>query len=526
VAPHPLLPDFETPRTETVTPDEAWRAPDLTRDQRMVAFIESIPITKGIFVGRTLELLAYQRDFIRKLYGEGSTVKNAVLSVPRGNGKTGFMAALIVAHLLGPESEPRGEVYAAAIDRNQAGLVFNEVIAILDAVPAWRERVNVQRFKKTVEVLAGDGKGSIFEVLSSDARRGHGLSPTLFIYDEFGSVKTGELYENLVTAQGKRVRSLGIVISTQAANDQHPLSVLIDDGLRGLDPSLYVQLLAAAPDADPFDETVWRAVNPALGSFLSLEDFTSQALRAQRVPAFANTFRNLRLNQRVETDERWLSADVWRACKQDVRLQSLTGTLCYGGLDLGSVRDLTAFALFWPQSGTLAVWTWCPGERLTEREHSDRVPYRAWADRGFIEITPGRAIDKRAIALRLGSIVATFKPRAIAFDRWGLAEFERTLADEGLDLPLKEHGQGFKDMAPSTAAFEARVLNRQLQHDGNPLLAWALSNVVLERDAAGNAKPNKRRSQERVDPVVAAIMAVGLATREPAPKAGPSVYVL
>lgn len=500
----------------------AWQRAGLSRSERVVAFVESLPVTKGIRAGKRIELLPHQHEFIQRVYAEDSPVRLAIQSLPRGNGKTGLLAGLCLAHLLGPESEPRGEVYAAAIDRQQAGLLFNEIVAIVEAVPTFEARCNVQRFKKLIEVLDGAGKGSIFETLSADVRRGHGLAPSLFVYDEFGTAKTGELLDNLLTAQGKRTRSLGCVISTQAGSDLHPFSVLIDDAARGLDPSAYVQLLAAPDDADPFDEATWRAVNPALGHFLDADELRSQAQRAQRVPTFAPKFKNLRLNQRVETVERWLPADAWRRCAGSVDLDALAGAPCYGGLDLGSTRDLTAFALYWPDPGALAVWAWCPAETLAEREQSDRAPYRVWTEQGHIETTPGRATDKRSVALRLGALSARFSPRVIAFDKWGIAELERVLTDEGLDLPLKEFGQGFRDMGPATAAFETRLLNGQIQHSGNPLLAWALDNVALERDAAGNAKPSKRRSHDRIDPIVAAIMAVGLAAQEPEPET--SVY--
>src|SRR5690606_7518705 len=193
------------------------------------------------------------------------------------------------------------------------------------------------------------------------------------------------------------------------------------------------------------------AVNPALGHFLDPDELRTQADRARRVPTFAAKFRNLRLNQRVDVDERWLPSDAWQACAGDVDLEALAGSRCFGGLDLGSTRDLTAFALFWPDAGALAVWCWCPADTLAERELSDRAPFRVWAQQGYIEPTPGRATDKRLVALRLGALCGRFAPAAIAFDRWGIAELERVLGDEGIDLPLKPFGQGFRDMAPAVS---------------------------------------------------------------------------
>jgi len=491
-----------------------WSA-TATRDQQVIEFCETIPCTKGILEGQSIRLLEEQKTFFRAIYGEETLVRLAIQSYARGNGKTGLQALLVTAHLFGPVAEPRGEIYSCGIDRQQSGLMFNEVAAIIEATPAFAAVANIQRFHKRIEVMDGPGKGTVFEALSSDARRGHGLAPSVIVADEVGTWTNLELLDNLMTGMGKRARSLAVVISTQAGDDQHPFSLLVDDALRGLDPSIYIQLLAAPPDADPFDEQVWRACNPALGVFLSLEEFRAQAERAKRVPTFEPKFRNLRLNQRVSVDERWISAEAWQACRADVDLEALVGEPCIGGLDLGSTRDLTSFALFFERSETLVVWTWCPSETVAEHEHSDRAPYRLWSQQGHLELTPGRATDKRLVALRLGALVAKFNPRVIAFDRWGMIELERVLRDEGLDLPLKEHGQGYKDMGPATAAFEIRVLNGQLRHSGNPLLAWALGNVALERDATGAAKPSKRKSHDRIDPVVAAVMAVGMAAREP-----------
>lgn len=505
-----------TSRTRARRP--AWQAKGLTRPQRVIRFLESLPITKGILAGKRMKLLPHQRAFVEAVYATKSPVRLAIQSAPRGNGKTGLLAGLCLAHLLGPESEPRGEVYAAAIDRLQAGILFAEVVAIVEAVPAFASRVNIQRFHKKLEVMDGDGRGSIFETLSADVRRGHGLAPSLFVYDEFAQAKTGELLDNLITGQGKRTRSLGVVISTQATRDEHPMSQLIDDAERDADPSVYLQLLCAAPDENVFDPDVWQRVNPAWGTFLDAKEFEAQARRAQRVPTFLNRFLNLRLNQRVMTEAYWLPAADWQACAGTVDLDALQGQRCFGGLDLSSVRDLTAFALFWPEAGALAVWCWCPTENIQAREITDKVPYRAWCDQGFLAATPGKAVNKLAVATTLGSLHARFTPEAIGFDRWGMAELDQVLTREGITLPLKEFGQGFKDFAPAVKATEARILNGRLVHPANPVLTWAVSNVVLETDAAGNQKPSKRRSTERIDPIVAAMMAIALADQEPAPR--------
>lgn len=504
-----------TRRSLATVPAEpaAWQAKGLSRPERVIAFCEGLPVTKGILAGQRMELLPHQKAFIRAVYAKHSPVRLAIQSLARGNGKTGFLASLALCHLLGPEAESRGEVYVAASSRDQAAGLFHDVTATIEAEPRLLGQVNIQRFVKIIEVMGGPAKGSRFETLSSDVRRGHGLSPTLWIYDELAQARNSELLDNLRTAQGKRKRSLGCVISTQSSRDEHPLSILIDDALRGDDSSIFLQLLAASADDDPFSEDTWKRVNPALRRFLDLKEFRAQAEQAKRIPTFKARFLNLRLNMRIDAEDRWIGPDVWAACAGDVDLEALAGQRCFGGLDLSSTRDLTAFSLYWPTTGCLVVWCWCPAERADLREHQDRVPYRQWAQAGHLELVPGRALDTRHIALRLGELYQRYRPISIGFDRWGMPPLEAALAQEGISLPLEPFGQGFRDLAPAVKAFDERVLSQTLVHDGGPVLTWAIGNVVLELDAAGNAKPSKRRAIDRIDPVLAAMMAVGTAAK-------------
>src|SRR5580765_5758272 len=293
-----------------------WDRRKLSRVQKVIAFLQFLPITKGKLVGSKLKLLPSQRAFIEALYGQpddAQPVRLGILSEPRGNGKTGLVAGLALCHLLGPEAEMRGECYSAAIDRLQAGLIFNEMEAIILAVPDFAVRCNIQRYRKWIEVIEGFGVGSKYEALSADARRAHGLSPTFYAYDELAQAKDRVLLDNLQTAMGKRKRSLGVIISTQAADDDHPLSLLIDDAQTNSDSSLVVHLLTAPADADPFDPETIRAVNPAFGSFLDEADVLNEAERARRMPSFESAFRNLRLNQRIAPHARsqLLTPGVW-----------------------------------------------------------------------------------------------------------------------------------------------------------------------------------------------------------------------
>lgn len=505
----------------------SWLDPKLNRADRVIRFIEALTITSGVHAGRRMKLRPWQREIVRAWYGADASgrriVRTGLLTMGRKNGKTGLVAALALAHLVGPEQERRGQVVAAASDRDQSGLIFDELVAFIEDNPDFAARANIKRHEKVIEIL---DTGTRFRALSSDAKKAHGLSPSVVILDELAQWGSGVgrgLYDALVTATGGRAEPLTIVISTQSADDLSLMSELVDygrqvrDGIL-VDPTFSPFIYDVPADADPFNEALWPLANPALGDFRSLEEMRAFAARARRMPSLEATFRNLYLNQRVTAEERWLPPGEWDACAGDVDLDALAGEPCYGGLDLGSVRDLTAFALFWPGPGAVAVWTWCPGDALAMREEQDQVPYRVWAKAGHIQPTAGRATDKRAVALRLAVLNATFKPQAVGYDRWGITELQRILSEEGIELPLKPFGQGFRDMSPAMKSFEERVLNRQLVHGSNPVLTWAVSNVAVETDAAGGVKPSKERAREKIDPLVAAVIAVGTAAAEPPPK--------
>ena len=245
-----------------------WLNRRFSRAERVIAFLQYLPITKGILRGQRMKLLPHQRAFVESIYT--SDVRLAISSVARGNGKTGLIAGLICAHMFGPEAEVRGEIYSAATSTKQASLVFAEVEAIINEVEEFKQfRIKATSFWKRMEVKAGPGKGTVYAVLSGEKQAAHGLAPSVWVYDELGIAPDRQLLDALQTASGKRKRSLGIVISTQASDDRHPFSQLIDDAVKNNDPSIVVQLIAAGDDEDPFDEATIRRVNPALGIFLN-----------------------------------------------------------------------------------------------------------------------------------------------------------------------------------------------------------------------------------------------------------------
>ena len=509
------------PSTKLLHP---WDASGLSRAECVIRFVNSLPCTQGPLAGTNLKLRPWQTKFIKAVYRcdkQGNrTVRTAVLSVSRKNGKTQLAAALCLCALSGPESELRGECYSVACTKDQAGRIFNEMVAIITRTPWLNERINIIRFRRELEDMTN---GSTFRVLSADVAPVHGLNPNFVCYDELGQVPNRELYDALSTALGGRAQPLMLVISTQAASDIAPMSELIDYGLRIArneikDSGFHLTLYTAPPESDPWKFTTWKLANPALGDFRSLEDVKRLALQAQRMPASGMSFRRYILNQRVDASAPFLNMVLWGAnSANEYDIRDLKGRQCYAGLDLGATKDMTALVLvFADADGGFDVipFCWLPGETLQEREDEDNMPYRLWARDGDLLTFPGcRSTDPKAVALQIAELHGAYKIKALAFDRWRIEDLKRELDSIGCRVELVPYGQGFKDMAPAIDRVEQLVEEGKLRHDGHPVLAMAAANAKVEMDAAGNRKLSKRKSTGRIDPLVALTMAVGVAAR-------------
>tara|TARA_R110002072_G_scaffold138109_5_gene281200 strand:+ start:30115 stop:31608 length:1494 start_codon:yes stop_codon:yes gene_type:complete len=481
---------------------------------KMLAFLGTLPIVSGLKAGERMEVLGFQERFVRGVYAESEgerLVRLAGLSVARGNGKSGLLAGLSLGHHMGPLSEPYGECYAAALDREQASVLYRMVNAYIYETPWMAARVNIR--DQTKEITDHE-TGSIWRALTSDAKKAHGLAPSFWVADEVAQWRSRELWDNLRTGMAKRKHALGVTISTQAADDLHFWSEFLD-----AEPmqSVYVQLHAAPDECALDDREAWAAANPALGAFLNESEFEDAAAMAMRSPSFAPAFRLLNLNQRVAAEGRFIEQADWDANGDPFDPVELEGERCFGGLDLSSTRDLCAFALYFPDHGKLLAWHWFPKDTIAKRVETDRVPYDRWAADGWAEVTVGNARDDLAIALQLADIRARFNLEGIAFDRWQITRLRKLLSDEGIDLPLVDFVPGFKSYAAAVDAFETALLGRQIQHNGNPLLRWQAGNVIVETDPAGNRKPTKAKSLDRIDGIVSAIMACGLAATQEGP---------
>lgn len=508
-----------------------WERKGLTRPQRVRAFCEFLPVTKGPLAGRRMKLRREQREFIDEVYGnldaQGRRERRlGILSEPKGNGKTGLAAALVLCHLVGPESEPRGECYSAAVDGQQSGIIYSECEAIVAQVPEFACRVNCARYNKRIEVLDGPGKGSIYVAMSADARKGHAISPSLFVFDELAQVPDRELLDNLLNGLGKRAEALGLIISTQARDDEHALSQLIDDGLSGADPSIFVQLHCAPPEADPYAEETWFACNPALNRYLSLTEMREAAARARRIPAFEPSFRNLRLNQRVDASEedRIVTGPVWKRGNTMVDRRALAGRTCYGALDLSGKHDLTALVLAFPDDEDepafdLLPFFWTPEAQIGARRPAEQERFREWIRAGHMTAVPGPTIRYGFVAAELSRLSREFEIEVLGYDAWRIDDFKADLAEVDADfpVPLEPFHQGYKSMSPALEWFAELALTGRLRHGGHPVLTMSVAGAIVISDPAGNVKIDKDKSNGRgpvrIDGAVASVMALALAKR-------------
>lgn len=543
-------------RHETVAKSrlkQPWKEKGLARWERVVAFCESLKITAGSHAGRRVKLRPWQVDFIKAVYGTTGrarrrAIRTAVLCMARKNGKTALAAMLALCHLVGPEAETRGEVYSLANDRAQAGKIYKEMVAMLKKRPDLAARCNIIDFHKTIVVLFGDGEGSEYQALSSEVATKHGLSPSFAIYDELGQARNRDLYDAMDTAMGARDEPLMMVISTQAADDNAPMSELVDYGLQVNkgeieDPSFHLTFYGTPDGLDPFDPATWEHANPALGDFRSFEDVERQARQAQKQRSKMPAFEQLILNLRVSAHVRAVSRQEWEDCKLDYDLDDFRGWECVGGLDLSAVRDLCSLTLAF-QDDLADVYAWpiffMPEGAVDERSEVDRKPYREWADRGYIKLIPGKTNDPAHIARFIDGLRKVVRMRRLNFDSWGMTDLEREFTRQGIPfvnlkdlepedvdkeqrLILVETRQGFATMGPIVKNFENLMANGRLFHPGNPVLNMCAANAVFSIDAAENKKFDKAKATGRIDGMVSLSMAARDARNPPAPKK-PSVY--
>ena len=491
----------------------------LTRGERNIKWIEDhCRIPEGKFVGKPVRLRPWQKKEIKKIYDNPAKTRTAILSFGRKNSKTTTAAFLLLLHLVGPESVPNSQLVSTALSRDQAALLFDLAQKMVKMSPTLSEYVAIVYSGKR---LYCESRGTVYRALSADASTNVGASPVFCVHDELGQVKGPRslLFEAVETGMGAHENPLSIIISTQAPTAADLLSLLIDNALEGHDPRTTCSLYTTPMDDDPFLVKSIKKANPAYGDFLNAEEVKRNAAEAKRMPSREASYRNLILNQRVESKSLFVSHRVWKENEGEVL--DFGRAKVYGGLDLSATNDLTALVLCAEIDGKWHTRShfWLPAEGLREKSQADRVPYDLWAKEGYLHTSPGSAIEYAYIAHELRRVFDDLNIVKIAFDRWNWKFLKPVLSNDAgfSDFELEKFepfGQGYQSMSPALRELDTVLLEKRLRHDGNPVLTMCAANAVVQTDPAGNRKLAKDKSAGRIDGMVALAMAIGVTDSE------------
>jgi phage terminase large subunit-like protein len=487
--------------------------------EKVVRFFASmLKHVEGALAGKPFVLEPWQAAHIGCAFGwkrpDGTRRYREVFDYePRKNGKTAKLGGLI-NYVAFCDHEAGAQIYSAAAEREQAALVYRQAKGMVVQNKELHSNSRIYVALKSIEFP----NSVTYKALSADADTKHGFNTHLVVVDELHAQPNRELVDVLVTSTGSRRQPLIWYITTadfnrpSICNEKHDYACKVRDGIIN-DPSFLPVIYGAEPDDDWTDPAVWRKANPNLGVSVSLEYLERECKKAQETPAYENTFRRLHLNQRTETDTRAIQMERWDAIKDAVDEEALLSRECYGGLDLSMTTDLSAFVLLFPaldgNGYDVLPFFWAPRENARLRERRDRVPYETWARQGHLKLTEGNVIDYDVIREDIGRLRDRFNIREIAADRWNATQIITQLQGDGFEIVA--YGQGYKDMTAPTKELLKLVTEGTLRHGGHPLLRWCASNTATEQDAAGNLKPSKKKSTERIDGVVSLVMALGRA---------------
>lgn len=488
-----------------------------------VAFIENLCHTKGTWAGKPFELIDWQEQIIRDLFG---TLKpngyrqfnTAYIEIPKKQGKSELAAAVALLLTCG-DGEERAEVYGCAADRQQAAIVFDVAADMVRMCPALSKRVKILASQKR---LIYTPTNSFYQVLSAEAYSKHGFNIHGVVFDELHTQPNRKLFDVMTKGSGDaRMQPLYFLITTAGTDthsicyETHQKAKDIIEG-RKIDPTFYPVIYGADESDDWTDPKVWKKANPSLDITVGIDKVKAACESAKQNPGEENSFRQLRLNQWVKQAVRWMPMEKWDKCAFAVDEDELEGRVCYGGLDLSSTTDITAFVLVFPpidddDKYIILPYFWIPEDNLTLRVNRDHVPYDVWERQGFLQTTEGNVVHYGFIEQFIERLGERFNIREIAFDRWGAVQMVQNL--EGMGFTVVPFGQGFKDMSPPTKELMKLVLEQKIAHGGHPVLRWNMDNIYIRTDPAGNIKADKEKSTEKIDGAVATIMALDRAIR-------------
>ena len=489
----------------------------------VVAFIEQLRHTKGEFYNKPFTLMPWQEKIIRDIFGilkpDGTRqFTTAYIEIPKKCGKS-ELAAAVALYLLCADGEQRAEVYGCAADRDQASLVFDVACDMVKLNRTLRKYCDVRPSRKTIHYRPTN---SIYKAVSAEVAGKSGVNVSGLVFDELWVQKDRRFFDMMTKGTSDARRNPLHFIITTAGDDtrticyeMHQKAKDIIDG-RKHDPTFYPVIFGADREDDWTDPKVWKKANPSLGVTIDIEKVKAACESAKQNPQEENAFRQLRLDQWVNSSVRWMPSETWKACSFDVDPEDLYGRVCYGGLDLSSTTDITAFVLVFPprneaEKYIVLPYFWIPEDCLDIRVRRDHVPYDIWKKQGFLQTTEGNVIHYGFIEKFIENLGERYNIREIAFDRWGATQMVQDLEEAG--FTVVPFGQGFASMSPPTKELMKLALEKRIAHGGNPVLSWMMENIYIRTDPAGNIKADKQKSTEKIDGAVAMIMGLDRAIR-------------
>lgn len=497
---------------------------DKKKADRAVTFIENLCHTKGKWAGTPFWLLPWQEQLIRDIFGivkpDGNRqFRTAFVEICKKVGKS-ELAAAVALYLLYADNEPSAEVYGAAADRQQASIVFDVAKQMVEMAPALMKRSKLMGATKRIVNYSNAG---YYQVLSAEVGGKHGFSVSGLVFDEIHTQPNRQLYDVLTKGSSDaRQNPLHFIITT-AGNDRHSIAyelhtkaVDILEGRR-VDPTFYPVVYGLKDDEDWEDEANWYKVNPSLGYTVDIERLRDAYREAKQNPADEITFKWLRCNMWVSSTVAWIPDAIYMRGNEPIDMDALAGRDCYAGLDLSSTGDITALVLIFPprdeeEKYVLLPYFWIPEETIPRRVKANSVPYDIWEKQGYIMSTEGNVIHYDFIEKFIMDLSEKYHILEIAVDRWNATQMIQNLEGEG--FTIVPFGQGFSSMSAPTKEFYRLLMEGRIIHGGNPVLRWMAGNVVIDTDPAGSIKVTKAKSKEKIDGIVAAIMALDRCIRQ------------
>ncbi|HFI0057096.1 TPA: terminase large subunit [Streptococcus suis] len=489
---------------------------DKAKADRAVTFINNLSHTKGKWAGKRFDLLPWQEQIVRDLFGIVKEDGNrqfltAYIEIPKKNGKS-ELAAAIALYLLYADNEASAEVYGAACDRNQASIVFDVAKQMVQMSRPLEKRSKIMGATKRIVNYSNAG---FYQVLSAETGTKHGLNVSGLVFDEIHAQPNRHLYDVLTKGSGDaREQPLFFIITTAGTDrdsicyELHTKALDILNG-RKKDTSFYPVVYGLSDEDDWNDEANWRRANPSLGHTIGIDRVREAYQQALDNPAEENVFKQLRLNMWTSSSVAWIPEHVYAKGNDPIQYENLKGRSCYAGLDLSSTSDITAFVLVFPprfeeENYIVLPYFWLPEDTLELRCRRDHVLYDVWERQGYIKTTEGNVVHYGFIEKFIEDLSEIYHIKEIAYDRWNATQMVQNL--EGMGLTMVPFGQGYKDMSPPSKELYKLMMEGKIQHGGHPVLKWMGQNVVMRQDPVGNIKPDKEKSVEKIDGIVALIM--------------------